>query len=54
MEIWDLYNDNREIIGEHIRGEELPDNAYHLVVHVWMIDCQDKCNTKNKTQKEPR
>ena len=36
MEIWDLYNENRDIIGEHIRGEELPDNAYHLVVHVWI------------------
>lgn len=36
MELWDLYNESREIIGEHIRGEELPDNAYHLVVHVWI------------------
>ena len=36
MEIWDLYNENREIIGEHVRGEELPENAYHLVVHVWI------------------
>ena len=36
MEIWDLYDQNRHIIGEHIRGEELPENAYHLVVHVWI------------------
>ena len=35
-EIWDLYDVNRHIIGEHIRGEELPDNSYHLVVHVWI------------------
>jgi len=36
MEVWDLYDANRQIIGEHIRGEELPENAYHLVVHVWI------------------
>ena len=36
MEIWDLYDENRNIIGEHIRGNELPDNGYHLVVHVWI------------------
>lgn len=36
MEIWDLYDVNRNIIGEHIRGEELPANTYHLVVHVWI------------------
>ena len=37
MEIWDLYNENRELIGrDHIRGEELPEGCYHLVVHVWI------------------
>jgi isopentenyldiphosphate isomerase len=36
MELWDLYDLNREIIGEHIRGMELPENGYHLVVHVWV------------------
>ncbi|MBQ6120044.1 MAG: NUDIX domain-containing protein [Clostridia bacterium] len=36
MEIWDLYNENREIIGEQIRGQALPENGYHLVVHVWI------------------
>ncbi len=36
MEIWDLYDDNRNIIGEHIRGEKLPDDGYHLVVHAWI------------------
>lgn len=35
-EIWDLYNEQRQIIGEHTRGEELPDNDYHLVAHVWI------------------
>ena len=36
MEIWDLYNLDNEIIGEHIRGTELPENGYHLVVHIWL------------------
>ena len=38
MELWDLYNENREKITgkEHIRGNEIPDSCYHLVVHVWI------------------
>ena len=37
MEIWDLYNELREVTGkEHIRGEEIPEGYYHLVVHVWI------------------
>lgn len=37
MEIWDLYDENRELIGrDHIRGEEIPENCYHLVVHAWI------------------
>lgn len=37
MEIWDLYNERRELTGrDHIRGEEIPRGYYHLVVHVWI------------------
>ena len=36
LEIWDLYDKNRKIIGEQIRGEKLPQNTFHLVVHVWI------------------
>lgn len=37
MELWDLYNERRELTGrEHIRGEEVPHGYYHLVVHVWI------------------
>ena len=36
MELWDLYSENREIIGEHIRGNKLPEKGFHLVVHVWI------------------
>ena len=37
MEKCDLYTKYREKTGkEHVRGEELPDGLYHLVVHVWI------------------
>lgn len=42
MEIWDLYNLKREVIGEHIRGTELPENGFHLVVHVWITNSEGK------------
>ena len=36
-EIWDLYNEKRELLGkDHVRGEQLPIDGYHLVVHVWI------------------
>ena len=36
-EIWDLYDENRELIGkDHVRGEQLPIDGYHLVAHVWI------------------
>lgn len=32
-----MYNENRELLGkEHVRGEQLPIDGYHLVVHVWI------------------
>ncbi len=36
MEIWDLVNLKREVIGQHIRGNEMPPDAYHQVVHIWI------------------
>ena len=37
MEFWDLYTRDRRLTGEtHIRGEKLPPERYHLVVHVWI------------------
>jgi len=39
MEIWDLYNKKKELTGQTmIRGETVPENCYHLVVHVWIHD----------------
>ena len=43
MEIWDLYNDRRELTGlSHIRGETIPLGYYHLVVHVWLRNSSGK------------
>ena len=37
MEIWDLYNEKRELTGKtHIREQKVPQGFYHLVVHVWI------------------
>ncbi len=37
MEVWDLYDENRNLSGKTmIRGDEIPDNLYHLVVHTWI------------------
>ena len=37
MELWDLYNERRKLTGrDHIRGEEIPQGYYHLVVHIWI------------------
>ena len=39
MEIWDLYNVDREKTGETaVRGEALPPERYHLVVHVCIFN----------------
>ncbi len=37
MEVWDLYDENKNVTGKYcLRGEEIPENLYHLVVHVWI------------------
>ncbi|MCU9612904.1 NUDIX domain-containing protein [Caldibacillus lycopersici] len=37
MEIWDLYDQDRNKIGKtHVRGVPVPEGCYHLVVHVWV------------------
>lgn len=37
QELWDLYTKNRQPTGEtHVRGEAIPADRYHLVVHVWI------------------
>lgn len=35
MELFDLYDDERNFTGETIeRGKPLPENRYHLVIHM--------------------
>lgn len=42
-EIWDLYNENRELLGkDHVRGGQLPIDGYHLVVHVWIREAKEE------------
>lgn len=37
LEIWDLYSEDRVLLGkDHVRGKQLPIDGYHLVVHVWI------------------
>lgn len=37
MELWDLYDKDRHRTGKiHVRGEELPEELYHLVIHAWI------------------
>lgn len=44
MELFDLYDDERNFTGETIeRGKPLPENRYHLVIHI--------CCLPRKTQK---
>lgn len=39
MELWDLYDRNRKPLGKtHVRGEQLVDGEYHLVVDVVAVD----------------
>ncbi|MDR2177468.1 MAG: NUDIX domain-containing protein [Treponema sp.] len=43
MEYWDLYNSNREKINKlHLRGNSLNSGEYHIVVHIWIVNDQNK------------
>lgn len=43
MELWDLYTEDRKLIGiDHVRGELMPAHTYHLVVHVWIRNSDGK------------
>lgn len=43
MEVWNLYTEDRQVTQEtHARGIEIPDNRYHLVVHVWLQNPEGK------------
>lgn len=53
MEVWDLYSEEREVIGEHIRGTELPEDGFHLVVHVWIRNSAGKYLMAQRSANKP-
>lgn len=54
MEIWDLYTKYREKTGkEHIRGEQIPEGYYHLVVHVWIINKKGEYLISQRAESRP-
>lgn len=53
-EIWDLYNENRVLLGkDHVRGEQLPINGYHLVVHVWIQNSKGEYLISQRSANRP-
>ena len=54
MEIWDLYNERRELTGlDHIRGDTIPDGYYHLVVHVWIRNSKSEYLISQRSADRP-
>lgn len=53
-EIWDLYNENRELLGkDHVRGGQLPIDGYHLVVHVWIRNSKGEYLISQRSANRP-
>ena len=43
MELWDLYDENRNVTGKiHERGKDIPDGYLHLIVHIWIRNKDNK------------
>ena len=54
MELWDLYTRDRQPTGEtHIRGEKLPPERYHLVVHVWIKNSKGQWLISQRSASRP-
>lgn len=53
-EIWDLYNERRELTGtEQVRGEKIPEGCYHLVVHVWIRNSSGEYLISQRSEDRP-
>lgn len=53
-ELWDLYSQQRVFTGRtHIRGEELPDGLFHLVVHVWIKNAKGEYLISQRAASRP-
>lgn len=54
MELWDLYTEHREWTGEtHVRGNKLPDDRFHLVVHVWIKNAKGEYLISQRSADRP-
>ena len=54
MELWDLYHERRELTGrDHIRGEEIPQGYYHLVVHIWIRNSKGEYLISQRSAERP-
>ena len=54
MELWDLYNENRELTGKtHIRGQKIPEGYYHRVVHVWIKNSKGEYLISQRSASRP-
>ena len=55
MEVWDLYDENKNITGKYcIRGNEISDNLYHLVVHVWIKNSKGEYLISQRSENRPK
>ncbi len=55
MEVWDLYNENKQLTGKTcIRGEQIPDDYYHLVVHVWIKNDKGEYLIAQRSEKKEK
>lgn len=42
-ELWDVYDENRQLTGRvHRRGDRMPEGDYHLVVDIWIRNSEGK------------
>ena len=54
MELWDLYTRDRRLTGgTHIRGEKIPPERYHLVVHVWIRNSRSEWLISQRAASRP-
>ena len=54
MEKWDLYTKDRVKTGRsHIRGDELPEGLFHLVVHVWLKNSEGRYLISQRSADRP-
>lgn len=54
MELWDLYDENRQPLGKtRIRGERIPDGCYHITVDVWIRNSRGEYPISQRAANRP-